>query len=392
MMCRALWLVLLVIGPGSLALAESPNNSAVPDVSAFRDSAHHWYKIRQRDQVIAPLLQQSTYPAEQFAAIADNILLFQRANGGWPKNYDMLAVLTPEQRAAVAASRERADATFDNYNIYSQVAYLAQANRLQPHPEWADACLRGLDFMLDAQLSCGGFPQTAPHPQGFAAYITLNDGVTVGVLNVLSDIVQRHEQWEFLDDARRQRARAALDRGLECLLRCQIRTAGKLTGWCQQHHPETYLPAPARSFELASLCPQETTGVVRLLMRQTQPTAEMIAAVEAASAWLDSSQLHGIRVVKVPAPPAQFEFHDTDVDVQVVADPQAPPIWARHYELETLRPVFSGRDSVPRYSLAEIERERRTGTPWYGSWPSKLLAQELPRWRARLNAAQAVEP
>ena len=62
-------------------------------------------------------------------------------------------------------------------------------------------------------------------------------------------------------------------------------------------------------------------------------------------------------------------------------------IWARHYEIGTDRPVFAGRDAVKRYSLSDIERERRTGTPWYGDWPRLLLASEYLEWRNRLPAA-----
>ena len=62
-------------------------------------------------------------------------------------------------------------------------------------------------------------------------------------------------------------------------------------------------------------------------------------------------------------------------------DWKAGPLWARHYEIGTDRPVFAGRDGVKKYSLAEIERERRTGTAWYGDWPQKLLEREFPQWQ-----------
>jgi PelA/Pel-15E family pectate lyase len=72
----------------------------------------------------------------------------------------------------------------------------------------------------------------------------------------------------------------------------------------------------------------------------------------------------------------------------VVPDPDAKPIWARHYEIGTDRPVFAGRDGVRKYALAEIERERRTGTPWYGTWPQKLLEKDYPRWKEKIQAAR----
>jgi PelA/Pel-15E family pectate lyase len=71
----------------------------------------------------------------------------------------------------------------------------------------------------------------------------------------------------------------------------------------------------------------------------------------------------------------------------VVADSKAPVLWARHYEIDTNRPIFAGRDGVKKYALAEIERERRTGTAWYGNWPQKLIQREYPAWRKQVGGA-----
>lgn len=75
------------------------------------------------------------------------------------------------------------------------------------------------------------------------------------------------------------------------------------------------------------------------------------------------------------------EFVDTEgrQDRRVLPDPNAGPLWARFYELGTNRPIFLGRDSVVRYSLDEIERERRGGYAYYGTWPAELLAEDYPR-------------
>ena len=104
-------------------------------------------------------------------------------------------------------------------------------------------------------------------------------------------------------------------------------------------------------------------------------------AIEDAVNWLRRVQLTGIRLQRVPADTAEFEFHTTDFDVIVVHDEEATLLWARHYEIGSDRPVFAGRNAVTRYALSEIERERRTGTPWYGDWPRALLGEEYPRWR-----------
>ncbi len=378
----AVWIVVA-------ALTQTPSITAgelAPiDTSGFRDSAHHWRHIRDTSRFIQALPDQPAYEPSQVREIAANLLLFQRANGGWPKDYDMLAILTEEQKAAVQATRMRADTSFDNGNLHSQVAYLARAYAAAHEPAWQDACVRGFDFILAAQYPNGGFPQRFPKPKDFHAHITFNDGVMIGILNVLQDAAEGLPHFAWLDAGRRERARDAVRRGVQCILQCQIRVAGERTGWCQQHDERTFEPRPARTFELASICPQDSTQIARFLMRQPEPSRELITAVDAVVSWLQQVKLSGIRVEKVKAPPEDFLRHSADFDVVVARDEKARPIWARHYEMGTNRPVFAGRDGVKQYALAGIERERRTGTPWYGYWPQKLLDQEYPRWRENVR-------
>jgi PelA/Pel-15E family pectate lyase len=127
-------------------------------------------------------------------------------------------------------------------------------------------------------------------------------------------------------------------------------------------------------------------------MRIQPPPAPVVQAIDAAVAWLERTKLTAIRVQKVPAPVAEFERHRADFDSVVMPDENAPSIWARHYEIGTDRPIFAGRDAVKRYALAEIERERRTGTPWYGRWPQPLLDDEYPAWSESQRARTGSKP
>ena len=305
----------------------------------------------------------------------------------------MLAILNDEQKKAIQATHANQDTSFDNHNIHSQVDYLARAYVMLGNSQYREACVRGFDFILASQLPNGGFPQRFPHPTGYAAHITFNDGVMMGILNVLEDASRHLPQWSWLDASRQQKAKDAVDRGVACILKCQIIVDDQRLGWCQQHDENTFAAAPARTFELASLCPQDSTEIVRFLMRFETPSPEIVSAVQGTVAWLEKATLKGIRVEHVPAPVVDFPRHRADFDAVVVQDPKSRPIWARHYEIGTNRPIFAGRDAIKRYALAEIERERRTGTPWYGYWPQKLLRDEYPRWQARLtNSSPAVAP
>ena len=105
-----------------------------------------------------------------------------------------------------------------------------------------------------------------------------------------------------------------------------------------------------------------------------KPTPEIIDSIESAIAWFKKNEINGIRWVR------------SDGQNTVVKDPSAPPIWARYYEIETMKPIFLGRDSVIHYDVSQIEAERRNGYAWYVSSPTELLAKNYPKWRSAINA------
>jgi len=109
-----------------------------------------------------------------------------------------------------------------------------------------------------------------------------------------------------------------------------------------------------------------------------KPSAELVEAIESAVTWFDKVKITGIKVVERPD-----ASKPNGRDKIVEPEPGAPPVWARFYEIGTIRPIFCGRDGVIKYSLAEIEHERRTGYAWYGTWPAKLLERDYPEWQKK---------
>ncbi len=380
---------LFVVGVTSAAVTAATRTIVKEgiDPSGFDDSRHHWRTITQPERFMqATGPEQPAYAPEQVREIAANILLFQRANGGWPKDYDMRAVLTEEQKRQVRATQAKTDTSYDNHNTHTQVAYLAKAFVATGDPGLRDACVRGVDFILSSQYANGGFPQWWPNPGAIAKRITLNDGVMIGIMNVLKDAADRVPDFAWLDETRRLRCAEAEAGGTACLLKMQVTANGRRTGWGQQHDEKTFETVGARTFELPCIAPGDTVAVVEFLMRYERPSAELVAAVEAAVTWLKKNQINGFTTQRVPAPPAEFARHKTDFDVVLVADEQAQPMWARMVEPGSDRPIFASRDGIKVYSLAEVDRERRTGSGWYVNAPRRLLTKEYPAWRAKLAA------
>jgi pectate lyase len=314
------------------------------------------------------------FSGEQARRIAANILSYQSDLGGWPKNVNTTA-------EPFRGNRDQLKPTFDNDATTDELRFLARIFRATDERVYREAFLKGFDYILKAQYPNGGWPQYHPPPErSYHRHITFNDHAMVRLLEFLRETYSS-ERFEFLGAERRAAARRAFDRGITCILRCQVHVDGRLTAWCAQHDEKDLRPRPGRSYELVSLSGAESVRVVQMLMSLDDPTPEVIMAVEGAVAWFDSARIKGIRVEvhkDAKAPKGR--------DRVVVKDSAAPSIWARFYEIGSNRPIFTDRDGVAKHDLSEIGYERRNGYAWLGYWPRQLLERDYPAWKKRLAA------
>ena len=302
--------------------------------------------------------------------IGDQILLYQRVTGGWPKNIDMSRPLSDEERAQVLADKEREDdSTTDNNATTMQMDFLARLYQATGDQRYSEAFRRAVDYLLSGPYESGGWPQFWPVMRDYQIHITYNDNAMVNTMILLREIAQQQPPYggQLTDEQTRQRAMQAFDRGVECILKTQIVYKGELTIWCQQHDRETFLPAPARAYELPSFCSQESAAITSLLMSLPNPDERVKRAVHGAMAWFDKYKILGLRIKRTGMK------GDPNANVELVSDPQAKPIWGRFYDLEHCEPFVCDRDGIPRKRLDEIGVERRTGYSWYGSEPAKLF-------------------
>ena len=327
------------------------------------------------------------YATPQAQAAADSILKYQFPSGGWSKNQNWHQKPNARQWAErdsllrAISGKEGIGSTIDNGATTLEMTFLAKHYAATGKKASRKAFIGGVEYLLHAQYENGGWPQFYPfkHHRSdgtpfYSDHITFNDNAMVNVMLVLRDIYENKAPYDALrlSDQQRQQAQAAFDRGVECILNCQIKKNGKLTVWCQQHDEHTLQPAAARAYELASFTgSHETAAILELLMSLPHPSERVITSVSAAVSWL---QTHALRDVKVET----FVNRDGQHDRRLVHR-FGHQTWARYYDLDTEEPYVCDRDGIPQPSLEYIGYERRNGYGWYGDTPQDII-DAFPAW------------
>jgi len=322
------------------------------------------------------------YATSEAIKIADNLLIYQHKSGGWPKNINMAKELSETEKEEILMSKNQpgsalSRATIDNDATCSQLYYLAQVYKESGIERFKQSFIQGVYYLLEAQYDNGGWPQYYPIREGYYEHITFNDDAITNTMRFLQKIILSDDLFASLNlsDEILHNAEIAFEKGIDCILQTQIVIDGNLTVWCAQHDKNTLAPANARSYELKSLSGSESVGLTLLLMSIDHPTKDIIACVEGAVKWFQSSKIEGIKVIE--------EINEEGKKNKIVVeDKNSFPLWGRFYDIETGKPFFCSRDGVKRNSLSEISYERRNGYRWYTNKPSKALEAYL-QWKKK---------
>jgi len=359
----------------------------LPAQTGINDITVAWafdYKWKPVKLALVADLQTESIATSNIDSVAENMLLYQRANGGWPKHFqgdkkvDYKRILTANEKKQLAANYTSGiDATIDNEATTKEIKYLVKTFKKTNNAAYKAAAQKGIDYLLKAQYANGGWPQYYPDASSYRSQVTYNDNAMVNVLTVLWDVVDGKNDFDIIDAGYKPRCSTAVQQGIRCILKTQLKQNGQLTAWCAQYDAKTLQPAQARKFEPVSISGSESVGIVRLLMRVKDPGKDIVDAITGAVQWFEKVKIVGYDFVSVAAP---SEPGGRDMILQPKA---GSVLWTRFYDIDTNEPIFMGRESIRKKNLSEIENERRTGYAWYGTWPAKLLSVEYPAWKAK---------
>lgn len=288
-------------------------------------------------------------------AVLDNVLVSQLDCGGWGKNADKSKPFTEKKRAKYLADKAKSQsATIDNNASTTEIRWLFAYYAQTKDSAALAAAEKGLKWLLDAQMENGGWPQYPGRTKGYWIEITFNDNAMRNVLQLVRDASLGQDDFAVLPSETRARAREAFKKGLDCVLKCQIRVDGKPTVWCQQHDRTTLKPVAGRKYELASFCSQESAEMVLFLMTLDDPSPEVKEAIAGAVEWFKKTRLEDGR-------------------------------WARFYDLEECKPFFCDRSGVPKRDVKEIDPKRQKGYSWFNKKGEQVLKKAEKYQAAHAN-------
>ncbi len=198
--------------------------------------------LNMRWSRVATEMQREWYGSKDALSVAENVLISQKQTGGWAKNMPYHRPFSDSLQSYYINTKNEIGGTFDNGATITELRFLAKVYKQVADQRYKDAFYRGVDYILTSQYSNGGWPQFFPvkdAPEEIAAdktvpysmHITYNDNAMVNVLQFVKELYTGKPEFEALqiDNNIRQRLKSAFDKGIECILKTQIKQEGEPT-------------------------------------------------------------------------------------------------------------------------------------------------------------------
>ncbi len=318
------------------------------------------------------------YDKDQILAIADNLLLMQRNNGGWPSHTNPFRQLSGDEKLQFLKDQNATDASFVDHNVFPQIYYLSHVYLQTGNVRYRNAAKRALSLTINAQLYNGGWTERAITSTKLDASRTRVDTqVSLDALIFLRKVAAGSMPYGYISFEIRREAADAVRKGDALLLRLQQAHNSRASIWASAYELETNLPAPAKDEYLATLNTPLSVDISRYFMRINRPPAEVKRAVRGAHDWFVNNTLQRWQIRYKEA--TESGLLTTPRSMLTVP---LKPIWAKRYALQTSEPQFSGVSVDVTTQWLQHPQE-------IGDWPVDLLENDYPSWRDQ-NIQQGV--
>src|SRR4030095_1151523 len=144
------------------------------------------------------------YKSDEAKRIAELVMSYRAADGGWPKNTDTAG-------KHYDGKPEDLHSTFDNSATTDELRLIARMATNTKGQRDIDAVNQGVDLILKAQYPNGGWPQSYPPGDDYPKHITYNDGCMVRLMFFVREVAREDDHYGFVDAAKRKACAAAWD-------------------------------------------------------------------------------------------------------------------------------------------------------------------------------------
>ena len=188
-------------------------------------------------QTVVSLQPDAWYGTEEAKEVAENVLLYQRDIGGWPKNIDFHKIINDSEKRDILEKKSSNDATFDNGATTIEMKFLGKMYSKWKDERYKTAVTKALDFIIQAQYGTGyagegGWPMFYPLRPGYHSRITFNDNAMTNLLRVLRDVQNKTGSFDTVIDQKMAfKAKESYDKGVQCILKCQLTESRVKTFW-----------------------------------------------------------------------------------------------------------------------------------------------------------------
>jgi len=320
-----------------------------------------WRKTRGGHD-IQPLSKQ------QIIEAAENMLLMQRADGGWPQSTHPLRHLNPDERERFLANKNRRDSNFRHHNGFPQVFYLSHVYLQTGDVRYRNSAREGIKWVVASQFYNGGWPREPSTGQQ-----VIDTRVTLEALIFLRKIAAGKMPYGYIPYDARRKVAEAVRKGDEWLLRVQQAHDGRKAVWARAYDLQTSEPLAHEGVEVPAMDAVLGVDIVRYLMAIERPPAAVVQAVEGAVEWYRHYSLQ------------QWQVRESSDKQTLPARSRTflsgPNVWSRYYDTHQYQPLSN--------NASELTLEARdwfagkSNTAWYGKWATKLLREDYPRWRKK---------
>lgn len=321
----------------------------------------------------------SWYGSAEAQDIADIVLAVQKNNGGWMKN-DQLHNLSDTDYQRLL-SEKNTHSCLDNLATTQEMRYLARIYQATGITRYQTAFNSALQMIFTAQKGCGGWSQYWPLSGNYSYqdYITFNDDLMTNVMRLLRDIYENNGDFaDIVDAATRTRCRDAFDRGLQCILDCQIDDNGVYAAWCAQHDTVApYLPMEGRPHELPSVSGCESANLLSFLMTIDNPSEHLKQRISAAVVWLDTH--------KIPNKAVQDYTNAQQQPDRRIVDSEGTHLWGRFIQI-------GGESGTTIYEHFFAKLHKRNTSRSYTYNGVKYTYKEEDIARASYDPSRAYQP